>query len=55
MLFGKDIVDTEGEARRVAAEQGLPYISPYSDLQVRHTMQAVWNVILLCSIWGPSY
>ena len=34
MLFGDDCIDTEREARRVAAEQGSPYVSPYNDLQV---------------------
>lgn len=33
-LFGDDVVDTEREARRVAVKQGIPYISPYNDLQV---------------------
>ena len=51
VLFGNDIVDTEREARRVAAEQGVLYISPYNDLQV--TCHAT-NAILSCSTRGVS-
>ena len=36
VLFGHDIIDTEREARRVAVQEGSPYISPYNDLQVTH-------------------
>lgn len=32
--FGTDCCDAENEARRVANEQGLPYISPYNDSDV---------------------
>ncbi|GBF99480.1 serine threonine dehydratase [Raphidocelis subcapitata] len=33
-LFGDDCVDTEAEARRVAGERGMVYISPYNDWEV---------------------
>lgn len=35
VLYGEDTVDTEMEARKKAMERGLPYISPYNDIQVR--------------------
>lgn len=46
VLYGEDTVDTEMEARNMAMEQGLPYISPYNDIQVRqahriHFIQAI--------------
>lgn len=33
-VAGTDGLDTEAEARRVSAEQGLTYVSPYNDLSV---------------------
>ena len=34
VLHGSDAVETETEARRVAAAEGLVYISPYNDAKV---------------------
>ncbi|BDA47857.1 Serine racemase [Coccomyxa sp. Obi] len=34
VLFGDDAVEAEREARRIAAERGMTYISPYNDPQV---------------------
>lgn len=34
VLFGTDGLDTELEARRVAERDGMPYVSPYNDLDV---------------------
>lgn len=34
VTFGHDVVEAEMEARRVAEQDGLTYISPYNDLQV---------------------
>jgi len=31
VLFGDDCLDTEVEARRVAGERGMVYVSPYND------------------------
>ena len=34
VFFGEDCVDAEVEARRVADEHGMVYISPYNDWEV---------------------
>lgn len=34
VFFGEDCIKTEREARRVAGEEGVEYVSPYNDLEV---------------------
>ncbi|XP_064614061.1 L-threonine ammonia-lyase-like [Liolophura sinensis] len=34
VLHGLDVVDTEHEARRLSEEKGIPFISPYNDVDV---------------------
>lgn len=34
VLFGEDAVEAEREARRIAEEKGMTYVSPYNDPQV---------------------
>ena len=35
VFFGEDSVETEREARRVADQRGMTYVSPYNDPAVR--------------------
>jgi threonine dehydratase len=37
VLYGEDPVIAETEARKISIEDGIPYISPYNDMQVRLT------------------
>ena len=40
-LHGDDCVEAEGQAREHAALKGIPYISPYNDLEVMHGQGSV--------------
>lgn len=39
VFHGQDCVEAEAEARRVAAQRGGVYVSPYNDMQVRMAAQ----------------
>ena len=53
-FFGTDCLEAELEARKVACEKGLTYVSPYNDLQVcdTYTMLHCKQSWIACSMMG---